>query len=221
MKSQFSDICNQYESKIDSLRKQIETLKKESESDKREIVDLSDKYAEKTRQKRVLEELYENVKSKLDNGSEISLKNNQFNNQSTISNSNTLKLPTKQQSSTPSSITNNNKQNMLKLNNTSDKPVSKSPIPPQTLLSKFSQSTNRLSNSGTNNFNTIPYLNPVTPINNNSKLNHSYSSSKSFPSPQAFPGKNVDRFSYIQKNSTPPMNHKILSTPLLLNKINK
>eukprot|EP01112_Ceratiomyxa_fruticulosa_P008537 TRINITY_DN2215_c0_g1_i3.p1 TRINITY_DN2215_c0_g1~~TRINITY_DN2215_c0_g1_i3.p1 ORF type:complete len:229 (+),score=48.21 TRINITY_DN2215_c0_g1_i3:455-1141(+) len=54
--------------KIMQLKRQLEVGRKESENDKKEIQDLQDKYGEKSRQKRKLEELYDQLKSKIEGG---------------------------------------------------------------------------------------------------------------------------------------------------------
>eukprot|EP01132_Coremiostelium_polycephalum_P006266 gene6266-7806_t len=80
---QMGVMYEEYESKIESLKKQIDFTKKESESDKKEIVELSEKCAEKTRQKRKLEELYESVKKKLEDSDSNRFNcNNNFQSQS-------------------------------------------------------------------------------------------------------------------------------------------
>jgi len=54
--------------KISTLRKQLEAMRKEAENDKKEIIDLQEKYSDKARQKRKLEELYETLKQKVESG---------------------------------------------------------------------------------------------------------------------------------------------------------
>eukprot|EP01113_Clastostelium_recurvatum_P048537 TRINITY_DN8867_c0_g1_i5.p1 TRINITY_DN8867_c0_g1~~TRINITY_DN8867_c0_g1_i5.p1 ORF type:complete len:303 (+),score=55.10 TRINITY_DN8867_c0_g1_i5:166-1074(+) len=50
--------------KIMQLKRQIEVMRKDGDSDKKEIQDLQEKYSEKSRQKRKLEELYDQLKMK-------------------------------------------------------------------------------------------------------------------------------------------------------------
>jgi len=51
-------------SKINSLKRQLEAMSREIDTDKQQIAELEDKYTEKSRQKRKLEELYDALKSK-------------------------------------------------------------------------------------------------------------------------------------------------------------
>jgi len=54
--------------KIATLRKQLEASRKEAENDKKEITELQEKYSEKSRQKRKLEELYDSLKQRYEGG---------------------------------------------------------------------------------------------------------------------------------------------------------
>jgi hypothetical protein len=64
----YSEKLEEAHNKISMLRKQLEVMRKETENDKKEIGELQEKYSDKARQKRKLEELYEALKHKLEVG---------------------------------------------------------------------------------------------------------------------------------------------------------
>ncbi|EFA82259.1 hypothetical protein PPL_04682 [Heterostelium album PN500] len=72
LKSTFLKQTEDFNSRIDQYRKQTDILKRETDNNKKEIIELQEKLAEKTRQKRKLEELYEHLKRKLDNSTNSS-----------------------------------------------------------------------------------------------------------------------------------------------------
>ncbi|EAL72099.1 hypothetical protein DDB_G0269498 [Dictyostelium discoideum AX4] len=77
--------------KIESLEKQLKLQKDDGENDKREIVELTEKLAEKTRQKRKLEELYLSLKENMNNLNN-NIKNNDNNNNNLNNNNNNNNL---------------------------------------------------------------------------------------------------------------------------------
>jgi len=62
----YNEKLEEAQAKISTLRKQLEAMRKEAESNKKEIGDLQEKYSDKARQKRKLEELYEALKQKVE-----------------------------------------------------------------------------------------------------------------------------------------------------------
>ncbi|KAN0027407.1 hypothetical protein ACTFIU_010356 [Dictyostelium citrinum] len=123
--------------KIESLEKQLKIQKDDGENDKREIVELTEKLAEKTRQKRKLEELYLSLKENM-NGSNYGIKIENNNNNNTGNNNNN----------------NNNNNNYNNINNGNIGNISNNSINESGNIS-INNLINKNNNQNNNNSNTI------------------------------------------------------------------
>eukprot|EP01119_Soliformovum_irregulare_P018774 TRINITY_DN5818_c0_g1_i3.p2 TRINITY_DN5818_c0_g1~~TRINITY_DN5818_c0_g1_i3.p2 ORF type:complete len:150 (+),score=44.83 TRINITY_DN5818_c0_g1_i3:416-865(+) len=68
MEKSFNDKMLEAANQINVLKHTINGMKEEADSTKKEMADLRDQYEEKSRQKRKLTELYENLKNKYEMG---------------------------------------------------------------------------------------------------------------------------------------------------------
>ncbi|GAM23724.1 hypothetical protein SAMD00019534_068990 [Acytostelium subglobosum LB1] len=173
--------------KIDQMKKQIEYLKKENESDKKEIVELSEKCAEKTRQKRKLEELYENLKRKLEEVPSYNSISSNISNTSGLGNTQ-FAFSTGSSSTTTTTTFSPNVYSSNNDNGSSSnirKPIPVSPILPMPKTSGGS---------------TLPIGVPTTTTSSHQQVKHFPDLKKTYASPAI---KSSDKYMYIKR--TPMM----------------